>query len=135
MTPGSRFLDAFATRPRPAPGQLVRPRSGEDGNRVREVLAGRTVSEVTVEDLREVLEGSLWALTPAAFRYYLPAFMDLALTHYASVSVFASELVDALTEPSRDDVVASLDRLGGLPSGVAPVDPAAVELVREQQLG
>jgi hypothetical protein len=40
------------------------------------------------------------------------------LEFYDSVNVFVSELVDALTEPRREDVVESLDRLGRHPPGI-----------------
>ena len=69
-----------------------------------------------------------------AFLHYLPALMSFALYDYKAVSVFASELLGALTRPSRDDVVASLDRLGQLPPELGLSDPAIAEPLRRQQL-
>src|SRR6185436_893876 len=46
----------------------------------------------------------------------------------------ASELISALTEPSRDDVVTSLDRLAELPPGMTLSNPAVAEQLRKQQL-
>ncbi|HYK05860.1 MAG TPA: hypothetical protein VE974_29210 [Thermoanaerobaculia bacterium] len=129
----ARFFDAFAARPRPPADQLLRPSVTHDGERVHELLRARTPAELSANDLRTEVEGSLWALSPDAFRYFLPAFLHAALESYESLSVFASELVGALTEPSRADVVESLDRLARLPSGVG-LPPDTAELLRKQQL-
>ena len=72
-------------------------------------------------------------LTPEAFLYFLPAFLHASLESYASVSVFASELIGALTEPSRTDVVEGLDQVArSSPNSVFPDD--MTELLRKQQL-
>jgi hypothetical protein len=128
-----RFFDAFAARPRPLATQILRPAVERDGERLRELLASKTSTELSPYELRTEVEGNLWMLAPEAFRYFLPAFLHASLDAYASVSVFASELVGALTEPERGDVVEALDRAArtppplGLPDGMA-------ELVRAQQL-
>lgn len=134
MTLRARLFDAFASRPRPTAERIVRPQAGAEGARVRDPLARRAVSEVSVPDVTTVFEGNLWMLTRDAFLYYLPALMHLSLTRYDSVSVFASELVGALTEPSRDDVVASLDRFEQLATDPATRNPAVADLLRSQQL-
>lgn len=127
------FFDAFASRPRPLATQILRPAVNRDGDRLREFLAKKTSPELTVHEIRAEVEGNLWMLTPEAFRYFLPAFLHTALASYASVSVFASELVAALTEPSRADIVESLDRLNQIPPGLGlPKD--MTELFRKQQL-
>ena len=107
MTSQSRPFDAFAARPRPAPERIVRSESGIDGERVQAGLAKKTISDISVHDVNNVFEGNLWSLTPEAFLYYLPALMDVALNKYGSVSVLSSELIGALTEPKRADIVAS----------------------------
>lgn len=134
MTLRARLFDAFASRPRPTAERIVRPQAGAEGARVRDPLARRAVSEISVRDVTAVFEGNLWMLTRDAFLYYLPALMHLSLTSYETVSVFASELVGALTEPSRDDIVASLDRFEQLAADAATRNPAAVDLLRGQQL-
>lgn len=133
-----RLFDAFATRPRPTAEQIVRPEVTDDflamgRQRVRDVLAGRMVGDVSIEDANKVFEGNLWMLSPDAFLYYLPALMWICLASYDSVSVLASELVGALTLPSRDDVLASLDRLMELPPP-ALRDRVFVDAIRRQQL-
>jgi len=127
------FLDAFASRPRPLATGILRPAVNRDGDRLREFLAKKTSPELTAPEIGAEVEGNLWMLTPEAFRYFLPAFLHAALASYASVSVFASELVGALTEPSRADVVAALDRVNQIPPGLGlPKD--MTELFRKQQL-
>src|SRR4051812_43163725 len=98
MTLESRLFDAFASRPHPAATGILRPEVASVDDEVRRLLAERTVRDLTVEDVNNAVEGNLWALTPAAFRYYLPAFMRFCLVSYRPVSVFASELIGALTE-------------------------------------
>ena len=129
MTLRTRLYEAFASRPRPTAEELVR----SEDRRLRDMLGERAVGEVTVEDVRGAFEGNLWALTPEAVRYYLPALMDLALHRYREVSVFASELLGALTEPSREDVVASLEAFEELPP-VELRDPVIADALRRQQL-
>jgi hypothetical protein len=125
------FFNAFAARPRPTATQVIRPGvSHYEGDRLRDLLATKTSTELTDDELRTVVEGNLWMLTQEAFLYFLPAFLHASLESYASVSVFASELIGALTEPSRTNVVEALDQLA---SGRSLPDDMT-ELLREQQL-
>jgi hypothetical protein len=130
----SRLLRAFESHPRPAPTNIVRPEIGSGGERVRDLLQNMTVDDVSVHDVNAVFEGNLWMLTKDAFLYYLPALMSLALTKYEKVSVFASELIGALTKPQRADVMRSLDMLDELPPELAPFEGATADLLRKQQL-
>ena len=128
------FFNAFTSRPRPPATQIIRSIvSYHEGDHLRELFATKTSTELTNYDLRTVVEGNLWMLTPEAFLYFLPAFLHTTLESYDSVSVFASELISALTEPSRKDVVEALDRVAGLPSGLGLPD-GMTELLRKQQL-
>jgi hypothetical protein len=89
-------------------------------------------ADLTAHDLRTILEGNLWMLTAEAFLHFLPAFLRRSLDAYDQVSVFASELLGALTEPSPSDVEDALARLAGAPSG--PALPAGMlEALRGQQ--
>jgi hypothetical protein len=128
------FFDAFASRPRPTATQILRPGvRPHEGNHLRELLATKTSTELTDYELRTVVESNLWMLTPEAFLYFLPAFLHASLESYASVSVFASELIGALTKPSRTDVVAASDQIARSPSELGlPGD--MTELLRKQQL-
>lgn len=133
MSLKARFFDAFASRPRPLATQILRPAVNRDGDRLREFVAKKTSTELTAYELRTEVEGNLWMLAPDAFRYFLPAFLHASLESYASVSVFVSELVGALTEPSRTDVVEALDRAARIPPSLGLPDDM-IELLRKQQL-
>ncbi|MFP4120826.1 MAG: hypothetical protein ACLFWI_07405 [Coleofasciculus sp.] len=113
--------------------QILRSAVNYNGDRLRELLATKTSRELSVYDLRTEVEGNLWMLAPEAFRYFLPAFLYASLESYASLSIFVSELVGALTELSRTDVVEALDRATRLPSGLGLPDDMT-ELLRKQQL-
>jgi hypothetical protein len=128
------FFNAFASRPRPPATQIIRPVvSHHEGDRLRELLATKTSTELTDYELRTFVESNLWMLTPEAFLYFLPAFLHASLESYASVSVFASELIGALTEPSRTDVVEGLDQIARFQSELGLPDDMT-ELLRKQQL-
>jgi hypothetical protein len=128
------FFNAFASRPRPTASEIIRPAvRPQEGDELRELLASRTSAELTDYECRTVVESNLWMLTPAAFLYFLPAFLRASLESYSSVSVFASELIGALTEPSRADVVESIDQLTRNQSELGlPADMP--DLLRKQQL-
>lgn len=128
------FFSAFASRPRPSATQIIRPVvSHHEGDPLRELLATKTSTELTNYELRTVVEINLWMLTPKAFLYFLPAFLHASLKSYASLSVFASELIGALTEPSRMDVVEALDQVARTRTELGLPDDM-VELLRKQQL-
>jgi hypothetical protein len=69
-------------------------------------------------------------LTPKAFLYFLPAFLHASLESYASVSVFASELIGALTKPSRTDILEASDQITRSPTELGLPDDMT-ELLRE----
>lgn len=127
----SEFFVAFAARRRPLGDRLLRPSVGVEGRRLRDVLESNEPLELDVETIRGEIEGNLWMLEPEAFQFFLPAFLHAALHYYTTLSVFASELVGALTEPSRDDVVQSFDRDVQIP---ASIDIRRSSPLRAQQL-
>jgi len=129
----ARFLNPFASCPRPLATQILRSAVSYDGDRLSELLAAKTSSELSVHKIRTEVEGNLWMLTPEAFRYFLPAFLHASLEFYPSISVFVSELVGALTEPSRANVEAAIEQtIQNSPSLGLPSD--MTELLRQQQL-
>ncbi len=119
-----RFFDAFGARLRPSADPIVRSSvSPNESKRVRETLATTQSTELKDHELRTLVEGNLWMLTPEAFLYFLPAFLQASLQSYAALSVFASELLGALTEPSGGDVAEAFDRLTRPPAGLGlPVE-------------
>lgn len=128
------FCSAFASRSQPLATQILRSVvSHYEGHRLRELLATKTSTDLTTYELRTVVEGNLYMLTPEAFLYFLPAFLHASLESYASVSVFASGLIDSLTKPDRTDVVEALDQVAQFQSEIClPED--MTELLRKQQL-
>jgi len=128
-----RFFDAFASRSQPLTNHILLPDVSDDGDRLRELLAATTPRELSEYEIRTEVEGNLWMLAPEAFRYFLPAFLHASLQFYASVNLFVSELVGALTKPAHKDVEEALDRVDQIPPDLGfPND--MMELLREQQL-
>ncbi len=133
MSLRSRSFDAFAARPKPLAAQLLRPGVSHDGDRLDELLADRDRSTLSVHELRTEVEGNLWMLSPEAFLHFLPAFLSASLESYASISVFVSELVGTLTEPSRADVLGGIERARQGSEDLRLADDT-FDLLRKQQL-
>lgn len=128
-----RIFDAFGSRPRPVRSQILRSAVGREGDRLRDLLAGKTPAELASGDLRTEVSGNLWMLAPGAFLYFLPGFVEAALESYASVSILVSELVGALTEPARTDITEALDRVAKIPPALGwPSE--MTDILRKQQL-
>lgn len=130
----TQLFSAFASRPRPSADTILQPTISEiEGDMLRQYLAARTNEELTAPDLRTLVEGNLWMLTTEAFLYYLPAFLYSALASYENISVFASGLIDVLTEPTRSGVEGSIEQLEQHQSDLSlPEDMTS--LLRKQQL-
>jgi hypothetical protein len=128
------FYSAFAARMRPADDNMLRPEAlyhEEEG--VRDLLTKVAREELAPADIRTELWGNLWMLTPEAYLYFLPAFMATSLASYALVGAFVSDLIATLTEPTRADVVRSLDILAEMPPGIGFTEEI-MGLLRTQQL-
>lgn len=131
-TTGDRFFAPFASRPRPPEDELLQPDAGWEGERLRALLAANGPRDLSADALRTEVEGNLWMLSPDAFRYFLPAFLHLGVTSYDSLVSFVGELVLTLTEPTREDVVNSLDRAAEMPPGMGLPTEILQELGRQQ---
>lgn len=129
-----QFYNAFASRPRPVASQILRSNvSLYEGDTLRNLLESKSSIEFTDNELRTIVEGNLWMLTPQALLYFMPAFLYASLKSYESVSVFASELIGILTKPERSDVTEALDQVVNSPSELGlPED--MTELLRKHQL-
>ena len=91
---------------------------------VDEALAGKSADELTAEDALAV-RLDLWALTPEAFRYYVPALARMFLVGETEVDALGEGLITALT-PSQDAATrAKLDERVGL------LDAAQRDALRE----
>lgn len=130
----TQLFNAFAPRPRPPATRIVRPIvSDYESKNLRDLLSTKTPAELTDFELRTVVEGNLWMLTPEAFLYFLPGFLHASLVSYETISVFASEIIGVLTKPSRADIVDGLDRIAQAHSELG-FSEDMVELLRKQQL-
>jgi uncharacterized protein DUF6714 len=98
--------EAFAAEPRPEPP--VTEGVGPFNDDVEQALAGKPADRVTAEDAGESRLG-LWLLTPAAFRYYLPALLRHVLVPERYVDGLGEAVFDVLVP--RDD--AELGRVFG----------------------
>lgn len=133
MTARARLFQAFALRARPPAGQILRQVAAGNGDRLRQLLAAKTSEELSPTDIRTEVEGNLWMLASEGFRYFIPSFLDASLNAYSSVSVFASELIGALTEPSREAIISGVNRASqALPELGLSID--GLDGAREQQL-
>ncbi len=128
-----RYFPAFASRIRPPDSELLRPAVGADGDRLRGLLEMTAPTDLSVGNIRAEVEGNLWMLAPDAFRYFLPAFLNLALEHYDSLGNFVAELIGTLTEPSRTDVLQALDHAAQIPASMG-LAPDTLRQLRQQQL-
>jgi len=129
----NNFFPAFADHPRPSDACLLDTSVGAVGDRLRSLLATTTPADLSADHVRAEVEGNLWMLAPETFQYFLPAFMSLAVERYDSFVNFVPELVSALTEPTRDDVLQALDRLALIPGGIG-LTPDVLFHLRQQQL-
>lgn len=119
-----QFFESFAARPRPLHGQIIRAdvnHSTHDVGGIEELLSAKPSFQLTAADVGSI-ESYLWALSSEAFLYFLPAFMYHSLVSCDSINLFVAELVEDLTLPLYEPVVASLHKY------------ARIELMRKQQL-
>src|SRR4051794_33677193 len=82
----TKILKAFAATPYPGDKNLVTDQSGYDPE-YREVLRafkGKGWKDISVEMVRKYKD-ALPLFTPAAFRYYLPAYMIACVDSYYDV--------------------------------------------------
>jgi hypothetical protein len=85
----------------PYPGdENLRDGSSLEGQEVADFLRGKRWKDVTLTSLQSeyVGDGSacLGFLSPAAFRYYLPAYMLIAVDHYYNADVIADSAWSSL---------------------------------------
>jgi hypothetical protein len=133
MSHTTLFFSAFAPRPRPLDDHFILSTVGSEGSRLRSVLAATTPASLSKDQIRTVVDGCIWMLTPEAFRYFLPGFFKAGLENYAELSNFVAELIGALTRPEPGDVQQALERVAQIPTGMG-LSPETLEQLRRQQL-
>lgn len=133
MNRTAHFHTNFASRTKPEISRILRPEINDEGKRLQKFLDTVTPTGITAHDIRSEIEGNLWMLSAEALLYFLPAFLHHSLVSYGSLSVFVSELVDALTYPVRTDVSESLDYLSEVSSTFSS-SKELYEALKNQQL-
>ena len=106
-----RFLDAFSSRLKPTDGNILLSSTYDNLDPLTDILRKNTAEQITIYDIRNNIEGYLWTMPVDTFLHFLPAFLYHALNNYEEVSIFASELIGALTRPEREDIIESIERL------------------------
>lgn len=105
---------AFATRRLPESSKALRSAVEGDGEQLRKAL-NSLASDASPAQIAAALEGKLWMLEAATFRYYLPTLLQAIVNNPIVQSPIAAELVDALTPPKREDIEEMLDQLDQAP--------------------
>jgi len=126
------FFEAFALCPKPLSTQVFRSTINYEENNLHKLLVNVTSRELATSDIRTEIGGHLSMLAPETFRYFLPSFMYASLEEYQKVSVFASEFIEALTKPSRDDIAQSFERMAQIPNNLS-FSNETTELIQQQQ--
>jgi hypothetical protein len=108
---------AFADVAYPGDDQLVYDNSGRhlECTQVREVFRGRSWRDLDLETLRRNAS-ALFFFTPAAYRYYLPAFLIAAVRDFERADVIPDTIVCTLKKPkdSGEDAMLFQQRIEGL---------------------
>lgn len=109
-----RIVDAFGSARHPGEDNLVDDETALEPMAVAKALEGKTWREVNLSFLRAYGERGdssaiLSFLSPAAFRYFVPAFMLLLLDHYAEADVLADTAISKLA-PWRDPADSALTK-------------------------
>lgn len=102
---------AFASVPQPDPPLTIE--GGPFERDVEAALGGKSADELTPEDALAV-RLDLWALTPEAFRYYVPALARMFLVGETEVDALDEGLMTALTPSPDQEARAKLDERVGL---------------------
>jgi hypothetical protein len=114
----SRIAGAFAATPYPGDEHIVYDNSDWhlECKAIRETFRGVRWQDLTFETLL-YNRGSLSAFTPAAFCYYLPAYMIACMRHYRTADTMLDNVAYSLTKPDKarfvppfDAVVAKLSK-------------------------
>ena len=98
----AKVREAFDASPYPGNENLVVDQSGHDpeGMAIASAFRGKGWEDVSVEMLRSHAD-ALPLFTPAAFRYYLPAYMIGAIDHYYDLDVALDGVLFNLTPPKE----------------------------------
>lgn len=136
--PGHDLADeihaAFAVRPPPPPAaETLRAEAEREGAPLRAALQ-RLEPDAAPARVAAAIEGRLWMLGAATFRYHLPSLLLAIVADPLGQSPLAAELVDALTPPARADIEDMFDHIDRAPAE-ARLDPQLSGHLRQRVLG
>src|SRR5438067_7717092 len=100
----SSIMAAFAGRSPPAADRILGHDAAREDGEWAASLAARGFSNPSPADLCATAEGKLWMFSPESFLYFLPRLMVAILDDPGALGGLATELIDVLTEPSRQDL-------------------------------
>ncbi|GAA4041175.1 hypothetical protein GCM10022409_28980 [Hymenobacter glaciei] len=102
------LVRSFDHEPHPGEANIVYDNSGYhlEAQAIRQAFTPFTWQAMPPELLHEE-QSCLGFLSRAGFKYYLPAFMRLALTDYHRADMIPDNLVFSLTLPIEADIIAS----------------------------
>jgi hypothetical protein len=98
------IIAAFSASPYPGDEQICADQSANDPEcqEIAAAFRGKHWKDVSVEMVREHAD-ALPLLTPAAFRYFLPAYMVASAEAYYDVDVASESVLSNLTPPAVRD--------------------------------
>jgi hypothetical protein len=90
----------FATVPYPGDSDLVYDNSGDhlECSEVAEAFRGRNWKDLDLDFLRYHAQ-SIFFLSPAAYRFYLPAYLLVSLRSFAEADTIPGTIIGSLTAP------------------------------------
>jgi hypothetical protein len=133
----ARILEAFAAVPRPGDAALV---SGDESydpeyRAVARALVGKDWQTLSLACIREH-QDALPLLTPAAFRYFLPAYLLACIRDEANLDTAPSNVAMSLAPPGAEDA-ASAAAFATLAAGFTSAQALAIssylELAAERE--
>jgi uncharacterized protein DUF6714 len=100
-----RINGVFGRMPYPGDEHIVYDNSGAhlECEEIKSALKGRHWRDVSFETLDE-LRSALSFLSPAGYRFYLPAFMVLSIVDFQRADVIPDVVIRSLTLPRASDV-------------------------------
>jgi hypothetical protein len=87
----------------PPPMRIVENPSDPEAATVASALRGKDWKTIPDDVLMANRSASAF-LTPAAYRYFLPAFMKLAINRYAEADTLVHDLIASMTLPRPEDI-------------------------------
>jgi hypothetical protein len=126
---GIREAFASAVAPATIDEMLAEPfRDNEDAYEMAAAFVGKAWSEIPIVELFRHRE-SLFALSPAAYRAYLPAYLEASLASEDSLDKYGADIRGYLLYSLGTDTSSSPTRVATTRARIAGLDPAQRDAV------